>query len=81
MHTGTNAAHGPRTSAPSATPKTPALLDALKHAETFSVAAAVVAQFDPSATPERILDLIAAADRALAEARAALAAAGGADHA
>ena len=77
MHT---PAPGPRDPAPSAstTTNTPDLLAALKDAETYAAAAAVVAQFDADATAERIADLIAAAERALAAARAALAAGGAA---
>lgn len=74
-------APGPRTSAPSASnipTNTTDLLAALKDAETYAAAAAVVAQFDADATAERIGALIAAAERALAAARAALAEGGAA---
>lgn len=79
MSTGIHA-NGPRDPAPSASnipTNTPDLLAALKDAETYAAAAAVVAQFDADATAERIGALIAAAERALAAARNALAEATG----
>lgn len=77
MHTGTNAAHGPRTPAPSATTTSniPALLAALKAADAYVGSAGILAEFDYDV--DRTLYLIESAERALADARAAVAQADG----
>lgn len=75
MSTGTPA-HGPRTSAPSASTTTNTdLLRHLQDAETYATAARTLAEFDHNA--ERIAALIGAAERSLAAARNALAEATG----